>query len=117
MNKFATLGLAILALGITAALPSTVAAAPPWVDHHHDVHVDYSIRGWKSKHFHDHEAAHDFARYLRSLGCSVRFEHGDGHYDVEYTCGKGMRWFHEDREAHRFARDLRRLGFLARVHH
>ena len=119
MFKRVTTCLAVLALNLVAAAPTSAVAAPP-VYHRHrhdDVHVDYSIHGWKTKHFHDHRAAHDLAGYLRSLGCSVRIGHGDGFYDVLYTCPPRMRWFHEDRDAHRFARDLRRLGFTACVHH
>jgi hypothetical protein len=118
MFKLTTIGFAVLALTAVAATPSSIVAAPPaFASHDHDIHVDYSIRGWKTKHFHDHHAAHDLAGFLRSVGCRVRIEHGHGFYDVVYTCPPQMKWFHHDRDAHRFARDLRRYGFIARVHH
>jgi hypothetical protein len=118
MKTFAALGFAVVTLTFVAATPSSAVAAPPaFIAHDHDVHVDYSTRGWKSRHLHDHHDAHDLANFLRSIGARVRIEHGHGFYDVVYSCSPRMKWFHEDRDAHRFARDLRRYGFTARVHH
>ena len=123
MFKLASLSSAVVALSLVAATPTSVVAAPPHRHQdrnhrHHEVHVDYSLNRWVTRHVHDHHAAHDIARFVRSVGGTARVVHGGDHYDVVYTCPHPrMRHFHEDRDAHRFARDLRRYGFTARVHH
>ena len=124
MFKLATAGIAALALTLVASAPTTVSAAEfgfrigNGFDDCHEVHVDYSLHCWRSKHMHDHHGAHDLANYLRSLGCFVRIAHNGGHYDVKYTCPRPRsKYFHCDSEAHQFERTLRRLGFNARVHH
>lgn len=119
MFKLASATVAALALTIVAAAPSTASADwPPSFDDHHEVHVDYALHGWRSKHTHDHHGAHELADFLRSVGASVQIDHNGGHYDVIYTCPHPrMRYFDCDHEAHDFARSLRRLGFSARVHH
>jgi hypothetical protein len=120
MFKLTSLGFAVIAIGLVAATPAS--AAPPHRHQerhrHHEVHVDYSLDRWLTRHVDDHHAAHDIARFVRSVGGTARVVHGGDHYDVVYTCPHPrMRHFHEDRDAHRFARDLRRYGFMARVHH
>lgn len=122
MFKLATSAAALLALALVASAPSNAKAADfrlsGFGDDCHEVHVDYSLHGWKRKHTHCHEDAHELANRLRGLGCFVRIAHNGGHYDVLYTCPRErMRYFHCDRDAHRFARELRRLGFRAYVHH
>jgi hypothetical protein len=122
MFKLATSAAALLALALVASAPTTASAAdftlPGFGDDCHEVHVDYSLHGWRTKHTHDHHGAHELANFLRSVGASVRIAHNGGHYDVIYTCPRSRsRYFHSDREAHRFERSLRRLGFRARVHH
>ncbi|MEX2187881.1 MAG: hypothetical protein WD875_13840 [Pirellulales bacterium] len=122
MFKLATTTVAVLALTLVASAPKTASAAefkfPGYGDDCHEVHVDYSLNCWKSKHMHDHHGAHELANFLRSAGCFVRIAHNGGHYDVQYMCPRPRsKYFHCDSDAHQFERSLRRLGFDARVHH
>lgn len=103
-----------LLLGFNASTEPVSASPAQVVNFDHD-HVDvyYQLNSWRSRHFHDHHAAHHFMDAMRRLGCQVH-EHD---HDVHYIC-RNERFVHfEDaHHAYHFMQQMRALGFSVHKH-
>ncbi|MEL6109456.1 MAG: hypothetical protein AAFU85_25895, partial [Planctomycetota bacterium] len=50
--------------------------------------VHFQLKDWKAKHIHDTEKAEKISTTLKKLGCEVKQEKHNGHFDVKYRCPK-----------------------------
>lgn len=105
---------------LAALVPTfTLLAAPAPVMAQGHQHVQYTTYGQdRFQHIPDHNAAHNLANQLNSLGCFAHVHHNGACFEVHYGCSAiRTRTFDCDYDAHRFANWLRSLGFATSIVH
>jgi hypothetical protein len=79
--------------------------------------VTYRLASWKTKHFETEADARKDAGFLQQkLGCEVRLDSHDGHFDVAYRCPqwKSLKFPSHD-ATHEWEKWLKQRGF--ETHH